>query len=225
MFELTEAWKAMYPEAHAGVLAMHEVENPPHHAALEERKLLLEQQLRERYAGQDRAQIARLPALQAYQAYYRRFNKTYHVQLQLESIAFKGKSIPSVAALVEAMFMAEVNHLLLTAGHDLDTLHLPATLDVSRSGERYTLLRGQEQELKAGDMMISDQVGIISNILYGPDQRTQIQAQTRNVLFTVYVPAGIEEQAILDHLQEIRDNVLLVTPRARVGMLQVFGAG
>jgi DNA/RNA-binding domain of Phe-tRNA-synthetase-like protein len=224
MFQISDAWKTMYPEAHAGVLAMRLVENPPHHAALEERKALLEAQLRERYAGQDRAQLARLPALQAYQAYYRRFDKTYHVQLQLESIAFKGKSIPSVAALVEAMFMAEVDTLLLTAGHDLDAVQLPAVLDVARGSERYTLLRGQEQELKPGDMYISDQSGILSSILYGPDQRTQIQPATQNALFTVYAPAGIDEETIISHLQAIRDNVLLVAPGARVDLLEVFGA-
>ncbi len=94
------------------------------------------------------------PILQAYDAYYRQFKKTYHVQLQLESILFKGKSIPSVAALVEAMFMAEVDSLLLTAGHDLDTLHLPLTLDAAQGAETYTLFRGEPQTPKAGDMMI-----------------------------------------------------------------------
>ena len=81
-----------------------------------------------------------IPSLQVYDAYYKRFKKTYHVQLQLESIAFKGKSIPSVAALVEAMFMAEVKNMLLTAGHDLDTLQLPARLDVTKGDEVYTLM-------------------------------------------------------------------------------------
>jgi DNA/RNA-binding domain of Phe-tRNA-synthetase-like protein len=223
MFQVSDAWKAAFPEAHAGVLVMSEVENPPRHNALEEQKALLEQQLRERFAGQDRTAIRKLPVLQAYEAYYRRFTKTYHVQLQLESIVFKGKSIPSVAVLVEAMFMAEVNNLLLTAGHDLDTLQLPVTLDVSTGGERYTLLRGQEQEMKPGDMFIADRAGIISSILYGPDQRTQIQAQTRNVMFTVYAPAGIPEEAIVKHLQEIQHNVLLVSPRAQVELLKVFG--
>jgi DNA/RNA-binding domain of Phe-tRNA-synthetase-like protein len=139
-------------------------------------------------------------------------------------IAFKGKSIPSVAALVEAMFMAEVKGLLLTAGHDLDALQLPVILNVSTGGERYTLLRGQEQALKAGDMFIADQAGIVSSILYGPDQRTQIQSQTRAVMFTVYAPAGIQKAWIAAHLQEIQRNVLLVSPRARTEMLQVFGA-
>jgi DNA/RNA-binding domain of Phe-tRNA-synthetase-like protein len=224
MFQVSDAWKAVFQEAHAGVLVMREVENPPRHTALEEQKALLEKQLRERFAGQDRAAIGKLPILQAYEAYYRRFTKTYHVQLQLESIVFKGKSIPSVAALVEAMFMAEVNNLLLTAGHDLDALQLPVTLNVATGGERYILLRGQEQELKPGDMFIADRVGIISSILYGPDQRTQIQAHTRNVMFTVYAPAGIQEQAITNHLQEIQHNVQLVAPGAKTGMLKVFGA-
>jgi len=222
MFQVSDRLKAAYPDAHAGVLVMRDVSNPPHHAALDEQKLLLEKQLRQRFTGQDRTQIIRLPVLQAYEAYYRRFNKTYHVQLQLESILFKGKSIPSVAALVEAMFMAEVKDQMLTAGHDLDALQLPATLDVAKGGERYTLLRGQEQELKPGDMFIADRAGIISSILYGPDQRTQIQPATRNVMFTVYAPPGIDESGLLNHLQEIQQNVLLIAPEARTEMLQVF---
>jgi len=224
MFQVSDRLKAAYPGAHAGVLVMHEVSNPPHHATLDEQKLLLEKQLRERFAGQDRAQIIQLPVLQAYEAYYRRFNKTYHVQLQLESILLKGKSIPSVAALVEAMFMAEVKDQMLTAGHDLDALQLPATLDVAKGGERYTLLRGQEQELKPEDMFIADRAGIISSIIYGPDQRTQIQPATRSVMFTVYAPPGIDEPALLNHLQEIQHNVLLIAPAARTEILKIFGS-
>jgi DNA/RNA-binding domain of Phe-tRNA-synthetase-like protein len=95
------------------------------------------------------------------------------------------------------MFMAEVQNMLLTAGHDFESLELPITLDVSRGDERYTLLRGQEQILKPGDMLMADRAGIISSILYGPDQRTQIKSSTRNVMFAVYAPQGIDEQAVL----------------------------
>jgi DNA/RNA-binding domain of Phe-tRNA-synthetase-like protein len=223
MFEVSDAWRSTFEEAYAGVLVMRGVANPPQHAALEQRKAALEEQLRSQYLGQDRAAIGNHPILQAYAAYYRRFKKTYHVQLQLESIAFKGKSIPSVAALVEAMFIAEVKNMLLTAGHDLDAVQLPITLDVSKGDERYMLLRGQEQVLKAGDMMMVDRAGVISSILYGPDQRTQIRASTQKVVFAVYAPPGIEQQAVLRHLQDIQQNVTLVAPEARVEMLKVLG--
>jgi DNA/RNA-binding domain of Phe-tRNA-synthetase-like protein len=224
MFQLSDTWKATYPNAHEGVLVMREVINPPHHAELEKRKSALEEELRARFAGQDRTALLSHPILQAYAAYYRQFKKTYHVQLQLESILFKGKSIPSVAALVEAMFMAEVDSLLLTAGHDLDSLHLPLTLDVAQGTESYTLLRGEPQTPKAGDMMIRDSEGIISSIIYGPDQRTQITAQTRNVIFTTYAPSGISEEAVANHLQEIQRNVELIAPNAKIELLKVFGA-
>jgi DNA/RNA-binding domain of Phe-tRNA-synthetase-like protein len=223
MFEVSDAWKSIFEEAYAGMLVMRGVANPAQHAVLEQRKAALEEQLRSQYLGQDRAAMGKHPILQAYAAYYRRFKKTYHVQLQLESIAFKGKSIPSVAALVEAMFIAEVKNMLLTAGHDLDAVQLPITLDVSKGDERYILLRGQEQVLKAGDMMMVDGAGVISSILYGPDQRTQIRPSTQNVVFAVYAPPGIDQQAVRRHLQDIQQNVTLVAPEARVAMLKVFG--
>src|SRR5215211_4730756 len=131
IFEVTSAWKTTYPEAQAGVLVMRDVSNPSHHPALESKKAALEEQLRFEFSGQDRLSLASHPVLQAYGNYYRPFKKTYHIQLQLESIVLKGKSIPSVAALVESMFMAEMQDMLLTAGHDLDTLSLLLRLDVA----------------------------------------------------------------------------------------------
>jgi DNA/RNA-binding domain of Phe-tRNA-synthetase-like protein len=222
MFEVTSAWKSAYPEAHVGVLVLRAVSNPAHDPVLENRKAALEEGLRAQFSGQERATIAGHPILQAYNEYYRRFRKTYHIQLQLESIVLKGKSIPSVAALVEAMFMAEMKDLLLTAGHDLDALHLPVRLDVATGTESYTLLRGEEQVLKAGDMMISDQKGVISSIVYGPDQRTAITPDTRDVLFTVYAPPGIDEQSVEGHLQAIKENVMIFAPQAQVELLKVY---
>jgi DNA/RNA-binding domain of Phe-tRNA-synthetase-like protein len=222
MFNVTEAWKVTCPGAHAGILAMHGVENPSTHPELESRKRALEGQLCAQFAGQDRKALEAFSTIPAYNAYYKQFKKSYHVRSQLESIAFKGRSIPSMAALVEAMFMAEVKNLLLTAGHDLDRLRLPVMLSVAGGNERYTLLRGQEQVLKPGDMMMADQEGVISSIVYGPDQRTQITRETRNVLFAVYAPAGIGAQTVQAHLQDIRDYVLIVSPGATVKTLRVF---
>ncbi len=224
MFALTTAWKSAFRGAHMGLLVMRGVTNSTPHPELEKRKAELEEELRAQLSGQDRAGLSSHPILQVYNNYYRRFKKTYHVQLQLESIVWKGKSIPSVSSLVEAMFMAEVKNLLLTAGHDLDTLHLPLELDVSKGEERYTLMRGEEQVLKAGDMFIRDQSGVISSIIYGPDQRTQITANTHNVVFTVYAPAGIDEQRVQAHLQDIRDYILVFAPQAQVDTLQVIGS-
>jgi DNA/RNA-binding domain of Phe-tRNA-synthetase-like protein len=223
MFIVSETWKTTYPGAAAGFLVMGNVANPDHHPALGQRKEALENQLRSQFAGGDRAALAALPIIRAYNAYYKRFKKTYHVQLQLESVALKGRSIPGVAALVEAMFMAELKNLLLTAGHDLATVQGPVRLDVATGSERYTLLNGQAQVLKLGDMFMADTQGVISSVLYGPDQRTRITPSTRRVLFAVYAPPGIGQHTVREHLQDIRANVLLIAPDADVEVSEVYG--
>ena len=224
MFTITEKWKTVYPGAAAGILMMSDVANPKNHAALDKRKEELENQLRSRFSGYDRTALKALPVFQAYIAYYKRFKKSYHVQSQLESVVFKGKSIPRVAALVEAMFMAELKNFLLTAGHDLEIVQLPVKIDVATGSERYIRINGQEQQLKPDDMMIADVQGVLSSIIYGPDRRTQITSETRQALFTVYAPPGIQEQTVYEHLEDIRDNVLLISPKAEVELLKVYSA-
>lgn len=224
MLIASNEWKTTRPGACIGVLALSGVRNPEHHPGLEARKTELEADMRTKFAGMDRAALKAHPTLSAYAAYYKPFKKTYHVQLQLESIVFKGKSIPKVATLVEAMFMAELKNLLLTAGHDLSAIHGTPTVAVATGDEIYTKLNGQEQALKPGDMYIGDAVGVLSSIIYGPDQRTRITPATSRALFTVYGPPGIAVEQMRAHLADIRDYARLITPDAEVGTLEVLTA-
>jgi len=225
MIIVSDAWETAYPGAVVGIMVMRNVSNPPHHLGLDRRKQELERELRARFAHCDRSDLKAVEPIKAYDGYFRRFKKTYPVQLQLESVVFKGQSIPRVAALIEAMFMAELKNLLLTAGHDLETLQMPIRLDVSKGGERYTRLNGQEQVLKSGDMMMADTQGIISSVLYGPDHRTRITAITRHVFFAVYAPPGIGKEPVYRHLQDIQENVLVVAPNAQVELMRLFCSG
>jgi DNA/RNA-binding domain of Phe-tRNA-synthetase-like protein len=122
------------------------------------------------------------------------------------------------------MFMAELEHLLLTAGHDLAIVDAPVTVEVAGGTEHYLRLNGQEQTLKAGDMYIADARGVLSSVLYGPDQRTRITPGTREVLFTTYAPPGIGAGDVHRHLETLCTYVRLITPAAEVATLEVFEA-
>jgi len=150
-----------------------------------------------------------LPTLQVYHQYYKRFKKTYHLQLQLESIVLQGRDIPSGTGLVEAMFNAELQNLLLTSGHDLAGVQSPVRIDAAEGSETYTRINRQEQTLKAGDMYIADQAGILSSIIYGPDHRTRIKETTTDALFTVYAPPGIEKSDVAQHLEDTLELIRL----------------
>jgi DNA/RNA-binding domain of Phe-tRNA-synthetase-like protein len=205
----TDAWRSAFPGAVVGALTMSGVANPERSPALEDAKRRLEQQLRDGGPDADAEAV-----LRAYLDYYRARGKTYHVKAQLESVARKGKPIPSRAALVEAMFMAELASLVLTAGHDLDALATPLRVDVTADGDRYVLLGGAEAVLDGGDMKMADGDGIVSSVLRGPDRRTRITPETRSVLFAAYAPAGVGEPAVQAHLEQIRANVALLAPDA-----------
>lgn len=212
LLQPTEAWRKAHLQACVGILTIDDLYNPLYPAALESRKPKLAADLREKYAGMDRASLRKLPVLKAYAEYYRRFNKTYHVQLQLESVVLKGKSFPRISPLVDAMFMAELDSLLLTAGHDLASVRGPVRLDTADGHETYTCLQGKTETLKSGDMYMADQLGVISSILYGPDRRTRIRPGTQRVLYTVYAPPGISPAAVMDHLVSLNELVRLVYP-------------
>ncbi len=224
MITLSESFTSHYPGAAIGVLAMENVTNPKSDEALSQRKRELETDLRTRFDGYDRKELLDHTTLAIYQKYYKRFKKTYHVQLQLESIVFKGKSIPNVAGLVESMFMAELDNLLLTAGHDLDKVELPIVADVADGDETYTKISIQDQALKSDDMYIRDAAGILSCVIYGPDARTKINPETIRVLYTTYAPSGIPRELIIKHLQGITEIVQIFSPDATIFFNQVLTA-
>jgi DNA/RNA-binding domain of Phe-tRNA-synthetase-like protein len=221
---LTDAWKSAFPGAVAGVLVMTGVNNPEQSPALEVHMRELEEGLRARAAQLGGDGVGSEPGVRAYVDYYRAHGKTYHVKAQWESVAVTGKPVPRRAALVEAMFMAELSNLILTAGHDLAAVALPVRVDVTRDDDGYVLMNGSERALTGGDMMMVDGSGIISSVLHGPDRRTRITPQTGEVLFAVYAPAGVGENAVRDHLGDIRANVLLVAPEAETGLLATLPA-
>lgn len=221
---VTDKWKQGFPGAHIGMLLMGNVDNTKRPTPLDEMKKELVSSLRSKYAGYSRADLLELEELRAYKAYYKQFGNTCHVQLQLESVLHKRRSLPNVSPLVDANFAAEMETLLLTAGHDADCLCPPVTIDISNGSEEFIQMNGNKKILKANDMMMTDARGVVCTVIYGQDQRTPISPKTRRALYVTYVPAGVGRSAVATHLDTIKRNVLLFAPDAEVEYQQVHAA-
>ncbi|MCA9864055.1 MAG: hypothetical protein KC432_13575 [Thermomicrobiales bacterium] len=214
LLTVSPAWRAAHPGATYGLIALRGVENPPNHAGINEAAASLERTLRERFSAEDRDALRATPPLPAYAAYYKRWGQRYHVGMQLESVALKGKPIPRVAALVEAMFVSELANLLLTAGHDLDQLSLPVVLDTGASQE-FAAPNGAPQVVKDGDMFTADAKGrVLSAVITGPSGLARISPDTTSAVFYAYGPPGISAEAMSAHLDAIERNVRLISPGA-----------
>lgn len=212
----TDEWRAAHPGAAIGLLEITGVENRLPGARLNQRKREVETRLRTSYAGYNRRQFLALPVMAAYDRYYRRFDKTYHLLLQVESIVLRGKNLPDVSPLVDANFTAEVETLVLTAGHDVEKLIQPALIDVSRAGDLLTGMNGETRPIRAGDMVMHDAAGISCTILYGQDNRSPITPATKHVLYVSYAPPGVPPEAVAAQLRLIEEYVRLFSPQARV---------
>ena len=98
----THAWRNTHPGAVIGVLELSRVGLVQSSPQLDEKKRATERRLRERYQGFSRQDFLALPVISAYNLYYKRFSKTYHVLQQVESIVLKGKDLPNVSPLVDS---------------------------------------------------------------------------------------------------------------------------
>jgi len=224
MITATDAWRAIHPGAQISLLEISGVDNSQPAPALEQEKLAIERRLREMYAGFSRDDFLNLPVMQAYHRYYRKFGYTYHVLLQLESVAFKGKSLPRVSPLVDANFAAELDTLILTAGHDVTQLEAPIVIDVAREGDEIIQMGGARKDVPEGDMLMRDAQAIACTILRGQDNRSPISKETTHVLYVSYVPEGVAEGHVRAQLDAMEHHVRLFAPGCRVEQASILFA-
>jgi len=220
----TAEWSTAHPGAVIGLLEIADVDNTFPSPPLNQLKRDTEARLRRDYAGYSRKDFLALPAMAAYEKYYRRFEKTYHVLLQVESIVLKGKHLPDNSPLVDANFTAEVSTLVLTAGHDVDKLVQPVWIDVAHPDDQMTQMGGVVKRVPAGDMVMRDARGLACSILYGQDNRSPITVHTRHVLYVSYVPPGVPLETVEAHLHQVEQNVRVFAPHASVEQGRLLSA-
>lgn len=208
----TQEWKNTHAGCAIGILEISALNNAGSCAELNEKKRFIENKLREKYKGFSRADFMSAPVLAEYEKYYKSFEKTYHVQLQIESIVLKNKNLPNVSPLVDSNFVAEVQTFVLTAGHDVDKLDAPLLIDVSRDGDQITQMNGTTKPIRSGDMVMRDGGGISCTIIYGQDNRSPLSAQTKRALFVSYAPSGISYETVETQLKMIEENIRLFSP-------------
>lgn len=222
---ITGQWHDSFQDGHVGILLVNNVDNSRRSPVLDQKKKELEQTLRKKFMGFSRTDYMEIDVLNTYRNYYKKFKKTYHVQLQIESIVQKNKSLPNVSPLVDANFMAEMETHILTAGHDADLLAEPVVIDATKGDEVFTQMNGAVISLKSNDMMMSDGKGIVCTIIYGQDNRTPISDKTRRALFVAYAPPGVPKKKVQHQLDSILENIRLFAPEALLEVLEVYSAG
>ncbi|OLS25237.1 MAG: Phenylalanine--tRNA ligase beta subunit [Candidatus Heimdallarchaeota archaeon LC_2] len=176
----------------------------------DETKLKQEKQKIEKFIGTNYQDVKNLDVIKSYNQFFKKFGKVYPIQYQIQSI-IDGKGLPSTIKVVEAMFMAELQTMFLTAGHDLDKIEGNLKVELTDGDEKYLKINQKDQILKPKDLICSDNRGIISSVLYGPDFRTRITKNTENCLFFSYFPYGQDDANINGHFNSILKYIKIIS--------------
>ena len=198
---VSDALRAQFPAIKLGIIQIRNVENKKSDTEFEKEKIKLEDYIHQNYTD-----VKNFEIIKKYNQFFKKFSSNYPILFQVQSI-LKGKSFPSASCAVEAMFMAELKSMYLTAGHDIDTINGDLTVTITEGGEEYTKINNKEQVLKANDIICYDNKGIISSVLYGPDSRTKITLSSSSCLFFSYFPYGEEDANIMKHFNTIVENI------------------
>lgn len=202
--ELRPEVKIFYPKAIFGGLVARGIPNQRKHDELEKRKRSLEEEIRENYPDVDQDSVIR-----SYDTYYKKWGKTYPIELQVKTIKAGGK-FPQVSTSVDCMFLAELKNRVLTSGHDLDMVEGELRFDVSDEGEEYLKLNGKNQVLPKSDIVLREGREILASVLYGPAKRSSISSDTVNALYFAWCPYKLGEDVVEDHLKDIVSNLELI---------------
>lgn len=222
MIRLSPLVKSVYPGAKFGVMIAKGLSAPEDRSIMEGVVETQLERLKSKFPHYERKEALGTEPLCHYAAYYKRHKKSYHVLGQLESVLLKGKSIPPVGAPVEVMFLAEIENMLLTAGHDLDLIDGDLSVDVATEMTDYTGISGKGQQLVKNDIYLSDGKGILSSIINGPDYRTKITAATRNALYFVYGVEGVGEALIYAHLRGMSGYLSQAVQGVKIESIEVY---
>ena len=217
---IAPAFCAAYPNGMFGFLTVSGCPNRPRTLAIAPEKRAVEALLHERFSGET---IDADPVARAYAGYFRRYGGRYPVVHQAKTV-LAGRPIESASALVEVMFTAELDSLILTSGHDRRALRCPLAVDVAVTGDVYNKLSGRDQMLRAGDMVVRDADGIIASVAYGPDARTRLRPDSAAVFFGAWCPAGISAAPVQAHLERLVALLRLEWPAAVVEAVELLSA-
>jgi len=186
-----------FPDIKVAFLIVENLNNNAHIDKFESAKREFEDFIRSNYQDYETKSV-----INSYKQFYKKFGQKYPIQFQIKSL-LEGKKLPGKMAVVEAMYMAEIKNMFLTAGHDYDKLEGNLTTELSVESSVYTRIDSKQQPLKADDIITSDDKDIISSVLYGPDQRTRITLETKNYMFFSYFPYGEDDERIRQHFMDI----------------------
>jgi len=108
---------------------------------------------------------------------------------------------PIVSLYIDAHIVAEMCQGILMAIQDLERFQGDWTLDLAREGETFQGVSGKIVICRDGEIVLRDEEGIVCSLFQGPDSRTKVDSESKNMVVYVFTAPGVEEDSVSRGIQ------------------------
>ena len=140
--------------------------------------------------------------IQAFESFFTQ--NGFHSPLadQLKHVQEKG--LPNGSPLVKALLLSEMSTGTLMGAQDAAAIKGPLVCDLAKEGETF---RGMRAEVlcRKGEIVLRDSEGIIATLFQGPDRRTRLNKDTKDIIFFIFSVPGITAADMLEGVGTVRN--------------------
>jgi len=130
-----------------------------------------------------------------------------HIESLIKSIS-NGKSIKPVNFIVDSVMVAEVRNALLLGVHDLDRIEGDAVLDTAKAGECFVGIGQRKITTRQNEIVLRDPIGIWASYTQGPDARTVVSPDSKNVMILGFFTPETSREAMIRGIQDAVDTLM-----------------
>ncbi|MBW2076136.1 MAG: hypothetical protein JRI71_01015 [Deltaproteobacteria bacterium] len=192
-FSKSSKYMAQYPEVAFGLALISECRNFHNPPGFDQHKRRLLRRMRKR---ETLAEIT--DRIEVYTRFFESFGHPCPLPQHLKRTVHSG--FPRYNLLVDAHFMAEMCAGILVAVSDFDRFEGALILDLADEGEHCIALGRRDMVTGQGEIVLRDEREIVCILCQGPDEKTRVTEETRNVLYYAYAVPGIDAQYLEEGL-------------------------
>jgi len=138
--------------------------------------------------------------IQAFESFFTQNGFRSPLGEQLKHVQEKG--LPGGSPLVKALLLSEMGTGLLMGAQDAAAIRGPLVCDLAEEGETF---RGMRAEVlcRKGEIVLRDSEGIIATLFQGPDRRTRLNKDTKDIVFFVFSVPGVDAADVQQGMEAV----------------------
>jgi DNA/RNA-binding domain of Phe-tRNA-synthetase-like protein len=141
-----------------------------------------------------------MPRIQAFESFFTQNGFRSPLGGQLKHVQEKG--LPGGSPLVKALLLSEMSTGMLMGAQDAAAIEGPLVGDLAEEGEAF---RGMRAEVlcRKDEIVLRDAEGIIATLFQGPDSRTRLNKDTKDIVFFVFSVPGISTAEVQEGVETV----------------------